>query len=146
MQLKSLNPNLGLEIKDVDLATLSDADFDRIEGLFNQHMVLVFRDQTLSREQHKAFAKRFGDIHIHPSHRGGMKGKGDDPELFVIDTPADSKITNGELWHSDVSCEVIPPMASLPISPRPLTTVAAIHCSLICVQHSRKCQKRFRNF
>ncbi len=113
MQLKSLNPNLGLEIKDVDLATLSDADFDRIEGLFNQHMVLVFRDQTLSREQHKAFAKRFGDIHIHPSHRGGMKGKGDDPELFVIDTPADSKITNGELWHSDVSCEVIPPMASL---------------------------------
>jgi taurine dioxygenase len=74
--------------------------------------VLVFRDQHLSREQHKAFARIFGDLHVHPSHRSGM-GRGDDPELFIIDTPADARQSNGEAWHSDVSCEEVPPMASL---------------------------------
>jgi len=36
-----------------------------------------------------------------------------DPEMFIIDTPSDAKWTNGETWHSDVSCEEIPPLASL---------------------------------
>ena len=33
--------------------------------------------------------------------------------MFIIDTPADAKWSNGETWHSDVSCEDIPPLASL---------------------------------
>jgi taurine dioxygenase len=37
----------------------------------------------------------------------------DDPELFIIDTKPDAKQSNGEAWHSDVSCEEIPPLASL---------------------------------
>ena len=62
MQLNPLNPNLGLEIKDINLAALTDTDFEKVEDLFNQHMVLVFRDQKLSRDQHKAFAKPFSNV------------------------------------------------------------------------------------
>ena len=83
-----------------------------LRELFLQHLVLVFRDQSLSREDHKRFSGYFGELHIHPSHRSGLSN-GDDPEVFVIDTPADAQRSNGEAWHSDVSSEAIPPMASL---------------------------------
>ena len=36
-----------------------------------------------------------------------------DSELFIVNTEPDAKLTNGEAWHSDVSCEEIPPMASI---------------------------------
>jgi taurine dioxygenase len=49
---------------------------------------------------------------VYPSRRRDLKTTGD-LEIFVIDTPADAEQSNGEAWHSDVSCEVIPPMASL---------------------------------
>ena len=37
----------------------------------------------------------------------------EDPELFIVNTEPDAKLTNGEAWHSDVSCGEIPPMASI---------------------------------
>ena len=64
----------------------------------------------LSREDHKQFACHFGVLHVHPSCLGGLN-KGGDPEIFVIDTPADAKQSKGEAWCSDVSCEAIAPMA-----------------------------------
>ena len=53
----------------------------------------------------------FGPLHIHP--RYSHLGAEGDPELFIINTHADSKYSNGEAWHSDVSCDPVPPMASL---------------------------------
>ena len=35
------------------------------------------------------------------------------PEVFVIHAHKDSKIANGEFWHSDVSCDVEPPLGSI---------------------------------
>ncbi|MBT3608815.1 MAG: hypothetical protein HON25_10205 [Gammaproteobacteria bacterium] len=127
MLVTPITPVIGAEISDVSLANLSPAEVAHIKELFLKHMVLVFRDQALNREQHKAFGRNFGELHIHPSKRsaesGGMKREGndsqrsavvnDDPELFIIDTKPDAKQSNGEAWHSDVSCEEIPPLASL---------------------------------
>ena len=135
MLVTPITPVIGAEISEVSLANLSAADVAQIEELFLKHMVLVFRDQELNREQHKAFARNFGELHIHPSKRsaesGGMKREEtrdqnpeqsseqknareeEDPELFIIDTKPDAKQSNGEAWHSDVSCEEIPPLASL---------------------------------
>ena len=69
-----ITPIIGAEISDVSLANLSAADVAQIEELFLKHMVLVFRDQELNREQHKAFARNFGELHIHPSKRSADKG------------------------------------------------------------------------
>ena len=83
----------------------------KLHELFLDRMVLIFRDQLINRDQHKRFAGYFGDLHVHPSKRNGMSET--DPEVFIIDTPADAKRSNGETWHSDVSCEDNPPLASL---------------------------------
>jgi taurine dioxygenase len=60
-------------------------------------------------EQHVVFGKRFGPLHIHPAapHLEGH------PEVFVIHAHKDSKIANGEFWHSDVSCDTEPPLGSI---------------------------------
>ena len=113
IQSETNTPSIGSELIDIDLSrTLSDAEVTELRHLFLQRLALVFRNQKLDRNQHKAFARLFGDIHIYPSYRSNMN-KGPDPEIFLIDTPPDAKQSNGELWHSDVSCEPIPPMASL---------------------------------
>ena len=111
MNISSITPTVGAEITGVDLADLSPEAVSSIKAAFLKHHVLVFRDQTLSRDQHKAFGRLFGDLHIHPSKRNGMNQQ--DPELFIINTKPDAKLTNGEAWHSDVSCEEIPPKASI---------------------------------
>ena len=116
INIDKITPRLGAEIQGINLAKpLFQKDIEQIRQAFLDHMVLVFRHQHLSRDQHKAFARLFGDIHIHPSKRGGM-GRPDasiDPEVFIIDTKPEAKQTNGEVWHSDVSCEPMPPAASL---------------------------------
>ena len=35
------------------------------------------------------------------------------PELFVIHAHRDSKVANGEFWHSDVSCDEEPPLGTM---------------------------------
>ncbi len=55
------------------------------------------------------FARRFGPLHYHPA-APGMEGH---PEVFVIHAHADSKIANGNGWHSDVSCDEQPPLGTM---------------------------------
>lgn len=111
VKLTPITPHMGAEIADVDLNALDAKTIDAIKAAFVEHMVLVFRDQALSRESHKAFGRLFGDLHIHPSKKQ-MDTKSD-PEIFAIKTTPDSPYTNGEAWHTDVSCEPIPPMGSM---------------------------------
>jgi taurine dioxygenase len=111
MNISPITPTLGAEILGANLAELAPSDVTAIKEAFFTHHVLVFRDQTLTRDQHKAFGRLFGELHIHPSKRNGMNQE--DPELFIVNTKPDAKLTNGEAWHSDVSCEEIPPIASI---------------------------------
>jgi taurine dioxygenase len=70
--------------------------------------VLVFRDQHLDREAHKAFGRYFGELHVHPLNHS----RSGDPEILIVKTTKDSPYTAGDGWHTDVSCDAIPPMAS----------------------------------
>ncbi|MGB1755916.1 MAG: TauD/TfdA dioxygenase family protein, partial [Pseudomonadales bacterium] len=68
MKVTPITPDLGAEISDIDLSqSLSPDLFQALQTAFNRHHVLVFRDQALTRDQHKDFARQFGPIHIHPS-------------------------------------------------------------------------------
>jgi taurine dioxygenase len=73
------------------------------------HQVIFFRDQKLSFDQHKAFGRLFGELHIHPN-TPGPEGH---PEILPIHADANSKRISGERWHSDVSCDPEPPMGSI---------------------------------
>ena len=51
----------------------------------------------------------FGELHMHPA-APQMDGY---PEIFEIFVSRDSKIANGEFWHSDVSCDEVPPLGTI---------------------------------
>jgi taurine dioxygenase len=105
-----ITPKLGAEVAGVDLANLSPDIISEIRRAFLEHLVLVFRDQQLTRDQHKAFGRLFGDLHLHPAKTNlGLAG---DPEIFDINITAKTNVANGESWHTDLSCDPIPPMAS----------------------------------
>jgi taurine dioxygenase len=108
--VERLTPLIGAEIGGVDLSRpLSAAQQDEIHRALAESLVLFFRDQEITPEQHLAFGRLFGDLHIHPAapHEPGH------PELMIIRTEANSQRANGEGWHSDVSCEEEPPMGSI---------------------------------
>ena len=111
IEVKPLTPTFGAEIKGVDLASSSAADFDEVLEIFSEYGVIFFRDQSkLSEEAHINLARRFGEIHIHPAARG----KGEDPSgLLKMKTNKESKVAAGNRWHSDVSCDEFPPYASI---------------------------------
>jgi taurine dioxygenase len=110
IQVQSLTPLIGAEVSDVDLcAPLSDAVFAEIHQAWMDHLVLFFRDQPMSSAQHLAFGQRFGELHIHPAAPYVQ----DNPALMQIHTDKDSFRNNGEGWHSDVSADAEPPMASI---------------------------------
>ncbi len=110
MRVTALTPQIGATVADVDISNLSEQQWQDIRALFAKHLVLVFRDQTIDREAHKAFGRRLGNLHLHPAKvHLGVPG---DPEIFDINISEKTKVANGEAWHSDLSCELIPPLAS----------------------------------
>ncbi|MGI9589913.1 MAG: TauD/TfdA dioxygenase family protein [Myxococcota bacterium] len=107
LETRRLSGALGAEIRSVDLAKLDDALFKAIHAAFLEHHVLVFPDQRLAPEDQIAFGERFGELHIHPivPHIEGHP-----PILCIPNLGKERAIT--ENWHSDVTFEARPPMAS----------------------------------
>ena len=108
---KPFAPNLGAEIYGVDLSIpVPDEQFFEVQQAFLDYQVLFFKDQNvIPPEQHVLFGKRFGPLHARPA-APTMKGQ---PEIFEIHATKDSKIANGEFWHSDVSCDEEPPLGTM---------------------------------
>jgi taurine dioxygenase len=108
--LDKLTPIIGAEIGGIDLSqALSNRQVDELHRALAENLVIFFRDQHLSEDQHLAFGRLFGDLHIHPA-APPVPGK---PELMIIHADRDSPRANGEGWHSDVSCDPEPPMGSI---------------------------------
>ena len=95
---------------------VDDARFREIENLFHDNIVVFFRAQTLSNEQHIAFSRRFGELEIHIVRKYVLP---DHPEILRISNIRDEA---GELigladagftWHSDTSYRRRPSRCSL---------------------------------
>jgi taurine dioxygenase len=64
LTIRPLQPTVGAEIGGVDLRDpLTDSARDQIKAAILQYKVVFFRDQELTREQHAAFAARFGPLY-----------------------------------------------------------------------------------
>ncbi|MFZ4407150.1 MAG: TauD/TfdA dioxygenase family protein [Paracraurococcus sp.] len=109
IRVDRLTPVIGAEIGGVDLGALSNRQMDEIHRALAEHLVIFFRDQHLSQQQHLDFGRQFGELHLHPAapHEPGH------PELMVIKADENSVRANGEGWHSDVSCDEYPPLGSI---------------------------------
>ena len=110
IRVSPLTAAIGAEIEGVNLAEpLSDATFNALHDALMDHQVIFFRDQEMTLEQHKDVGRRFGKLHVHPA-APGPKGH---PEILVIHADEKSKHVAGGGWHTDVSCDVEPPMGSI---------------------------------
>ena len=110
MQILPTTPVIGAEVRGVNLGQLSDNEFAQLHNAFIEHQVLFFYDQAvLSPDEQVAFASRFGPLHSHPA-APTLEGH---PEVFVIHAHAKSKVANGNGWHTDVSCDAEPPLATM---------------------------------
>jgi len=108
IKVAPLSCTIGAELSNVHLGAASrDAGLvAEIRALLLEHKVLFFRDQDITRAEHVAFAKHFGDLEDHPV-------AGSDPEnpglVRIYKTP-DAPIDRYEnSWHTDATWREKPP-------------------------------------
>jgi taurine dioxygenase len=108
---------LGAEIIGLDLSQpLDEATFARVHQAHLAHLVLVFRDQHLTPEQHIAFSRRFGPLSSHVFEQFLLP---DHPEILKVSNKkkADGDFAGlpqaGRRWHSDMSYTACPSLGSL---------------------------------
>jgi len=109
--LKPYSPVLGAEVRGIDLAGgLDDQTYHDVRTAFLKYGVLFFKEQSeIPPDVQVGIGRMFGELHVHPA----APQMPHHPELFVIHAHRGSKVANGEFWHSDVSCDEIPPLGTM---------------------------------
>lgn len=110
MELTPISGMLGAEISGVDLAAELSADLVAdIRAAFNEHHVLVFRDQNLSPEAQIAFGRQFGELDTHPFVHASPEHE----FALEIVTEPDDTVNFGGGWHSDLTFLEEPDLGSI---------------------------------
>ena len=110
MTVRKLTPVIGAEIGNIDLSQpLTDAQFAEVSRALAENQVIFFRDQHLTMDRHDAFGRLFGELHEHPAAPSAPGH----PGMMLIHADKDSPRADGEGWHSDVSCDPVPPLGSI---------------------------------
>jgi taurine dioxygenase len=109
LQVSRLTAALGAIIEGVRLSEeLNEETIDQLRSLLVEHQLLLFRRQPLTPQQQVRFARRFGELHIHPIYPLLPEL----PEILVLDTHADF-LPDNDNWHTDVTFTPTPPMAGI---------------------------------
>jgi taurine dioxygenase len=110
MKIDRIAGALGAELHGVDLGgDLDETTIADVRQALLDHGVVFFRDQAFDAAQHKALARRFGPIFIHPNYYGTQV----DPEILEIRRePGDTQVV-GEDWHADTTMMAEPPMGAI---------------------------------
>jgi alpha-ketoglutarate-dependent taurine dioxygenase len=110
-------PRIGAEVGGIDLQEpLSPELRERLKELLVQYKVLFFRNQFITREQHLAFGKTFGELTVHPLVRadGSAEIQNISAKQFReyrTKNNSGRRYDNG--WHSDETFREVPPYASI---------------------------------
>jgi len=101
---------LGAEILGINLADdLDEKTVSQIRQTLNDYLVIFFRDQDITPDQHLAFAKRFGRPVAYPL----VKGVEGFPEIVPVVKLEHEIVNFGGLWHSDTTYKQEPPLGSI---------------------------------
>jgi len=105
-----VSPAIGAELLGIDLSQdLSDEAIDEIRQALLDHLVIFFRNQSVTPSQQIAFSQRFGELSFYPF----VSGLPDYPEIVEVRKEPDETTNFGGLWHTDTSYLPIPPLGSL---------------------------------
>lgn len=103
-----LSPTIGAELRGVDLAALDDATFAEVRRAWLEYKVIFLRDQQCTAEQQMAFARRFGELEVHPF----LPANATHDEIIRFEKGDDTPGYEN-LWHSDVSWREVPSLGSV---------------------------------
>jgi taurine dioxygenase len=110
MTIRPLAGALGAEIEGVDLSRpLTDDAFAEVHRALVDFGMICLREQRLTHAQQVAFARRFGELDVHPI----VKGTDEIPELVRVLKPAGESASFGVGWHSDNSFFPEPSLGSV---------------------------------
>jgi len=110
IMVRKVGAACGAEIEGTDLSNeLDDATFAAVHDALIEHQVIVFRDQDISTEDQKAFGRRFGELTVHPFAPSDSEA----PDLIVFDNDADNPPWGTDVWHSDETFRVEPPLGTI---------------------------------
>jgi len=113
LDIRPLSGALGAEILGVDLSRdLSDETMAAIRAAWLEHLVIFFRDQTLSPAEYLSLAGRFGEPVEYPF----VKGLDGFPQITPVVKLEHETVNFGGLWHSDTAYLERPPMATMLIA------------------------------
>jgi taurine dioxygenase len=110
LDVQKIAGSLGAEVRGVDLSQdVSNDVLAEIRAALLDNLVIAIRDQDITPAQQLAFARRWGDIHLHPY----MEGMPDHPEILaIIKRPSDTKNFGGS-WHTDQMFSPAPAMGTM---------------------------------
>ncbi len=109
IRVEALTGTIGAELFDVHLGAVAEDDdlLAEVRRLLLQYRVIFFRDQDITRAEHVAFARRFGELEDHPV----VGSHPDHPGLVQIyKTPESPPERNENSWHTDATWRDVPPM------------------------------------
>jgi alpha-ketoglutarate-dependent 2,4-dichlorophenoxyacetate dioxygenase len=122
MDVIPLGPGFAAELRGITLTDVaaSDEAYRATRAAFEQHSVLVLRDQDITDDAQIAFSRRFGPLEVTPA---GADGAG--THLVILTTVGkDGKVVPGDhrlalrnkanqLWHADGTFKRVPALASV---------------------------------
>ncbi len=111
VKVRRVGVNLGAEISGVDLRKpLSDEQFRAIDDALVEHELIIFRDQDITSDQLMSFGRRFAPLTVHPFAPNEGKNA---PELIKFRNDETTPPFGTDVWHSDETFRVEPPMATI---------------------------------
>jgi len=122
MRIVPLTEHTGADILDVDVKTLTDAQFDRIYQTWLDRCVLRFRDQQLDIDDLQRFSARFGPLEEMPQYsrmsEEAQRRIANKYVTVISNVKVDGKpiggLGNAEAsWHSDMTYNPVIPTASV---------------------------------
>jgi alpha-ketoglutarate-dependent 2,4-dichlorophenoxyacetate dioxygenase len=122
MDIVPLGPGFAAELRGVTLADIAadDAAYAPARAAFEQHSVLVFRDQQVTDEGQLAFSRRFGPPEVTKvgslgtgSHFVILSTIGPDGKVVPPDHRLAMRNKANQLWHTDSSFKRVPALTSV---------------------------------
>ena len=123
IEIRQLGPGFFAEVRGVGLTDVVERDeaYHAVRAAFEEHSVLLFRDQSISDETQASYSRRFGPLEI---AKAASLGEGTpysiltnvDPATGALVPPGhkeDLRARANQLWHTDSSFKAPPALASV---------------------------------
>ena len=111
--VKRCSPTIGAEIGNIDLTRpLTELELAELKRAFTENLVLFFRSQKISFDDHARLGEYFGPLGRHVGKKTHSQAS-DDPRVRKFHFDENSEAVSGNSWHSDQSCAPNPPLGSI---------------------------------